>query len=324
MPHRLSVTAGFGLGVAFRCVFLLALLSVAASLHAAEPRASVPKVWNGELLEADEGAFYLQGIIADSSARLRPGRFSFTLLGRKRQLLYQFQTDTADLKEHPNQVWKLKEDDYDLMKVSLTDEQGQLRTWQGPYRHAFHISKQNLSHFGVWYLVQLKNELVLKVLVKKGKNVFKAEKSQGSFAGVIDGTTGHLLLNLKLAEPAAPQQLRQVLRSTRTISMQFKLNLFRQNAFAPAMAQVLQANDPDIRSCYLDLLERKPEAQGQLSFTFVYSSSTRSIKSLKMKQTDLPDEVFLECMNLKLMGLDFPIGPSLIGELSYQFATGAS
>lgn len=312
-------------GLGLRFLVLFALIWTGELSLAAAPRASVPKVWNGELLEADEGAFYLQGLIADSSARLLPGRFSFTLLGRRRQLLYQFQTDTASLQDHPSQVWKLKEDDYDLMHVSLSDGNGKLREWQGPYRHAFKISSQNLSHFGVWYLVQLKQDLLLKVLVKKGKNVFRPEKSQGSFATIIDGTSGHTLLALKAPTGAArgAQELRQVVRSSRTISMQFRLNLFRQNNFAPAMAEVLQANDPDIRSCYLDLLERSPSVQGQLSYTFVYSSSTRSIKSLKVKQSDLVDESFLECMMYKLMGLEFPIGPSLIGELSYQFALGS-
>ncbi len=297
-------------------------------LSASELRTLVPKVWNGELLEADEGAFYLQGVIADSSARFRPGSFTFTLLGRKRQLLYQFQTDTQDLKDHPAKVWKLKEDEYDLMRVSLTDPQGHVLQWQGPYRHSFKISGQNLAHFGVWYLVQMQKGL-LKVLAKRGKNVFRPEKSQGSFAAVIDGADGRILLNLKGSNAKTKagqdqQELRQVFRSSRTISMVYKLNLFRQNSFAPAMAKTLEANDPDIRSCYLDHLEREPNAQGQLSYTFVYSSVTKSIKSLKMKQSDINDSVFLECMMYKLMGLDFPVGPSLIGELSFQFALSGS
>lgn len=303
--------------------YVLLLLLCYQPSHAS-PRTLIPKVWQGELLEADEGALYLQSVLIDLEAQTRQGTYSFTLQGRRRQLSYTFQTSTADLKNPPDPIWKIKEDDYDLRQLVLIDDKGLRWEWKPPYRHSFKVQAKSLSYFGVWYLVQLKEKPQLKLLAKAGKNVMSRDRTQGAFQSIVEGATGRELVSLKEKKSKARGEMRQVLRSSRTIGMFYQLNLFRQNVHAPAMSQVFQANDPDIRSCYLELLDRQPEVQGKLDFTFVYSSQTKSIKSLKVKQTDIKENKFLECMKLKIMGLDFAIQSSLIGELSFSFQLGGS
>ncbi len=301
---------------------LLILLSFSSGLGWAAQRTLIPKVWNGELMEADEGGIYVQSVLADLGARSRNGSFNFVLQGRRRQLQYVFQTNASGLKESPQTVWKIKEDDYDLIAITLVDEQGLKWDWKGPYRHGFKVQGKSLSYFGVWYLVQIAQGHQLKILAKPGTNVFKDEQSQGAFQSIIEASTGRELKTLTEKAAVGKQELRHVIRSTQTIGMFYKLNLFKQNAYAEGMSQIIQANDPDIRSCYTDYIERVPDSQGQVAYTFVYSSVTKSIKSLKVKQTDFRDGRFLECLNLKLMGLDFNIGSSLIGELTFSFQLG--
>jgi hypothetical protein len=279
----------------------------------------IPKVWNGEALEADEGALYLQSQIVDTNARAQAGTFTFTLRGRKRQLLYIFQTETMPIDQHPHRVWKIKEDDYDIERIQSIDDDGHQREWRGPYRYSFRVQSRALSHFGAWYLVQLKQGGRLSLLIKKTRNVFDPNKSLGSFNRIIDAENGALLLELKQAAASQGSEIRQVFRTTRTIGMFYKLNLFRQNTFAPAMIRVLETHEADIRTCYTDYLERNPKVRGSLNYAFVYSGTTRSIRSLKIKNSDLQDGRFLECMMYKVMGLSFPVDKSLIGELSFTF-----
>lgn len=282
----------------------------------------IPKVWQGELMEKDEGAFYLQSLLVDLEAQSRRGSFSFQIRGKRREIIYSLQADTGTSKDAPDTVWKVKEDEYELLNLTLIDDSGKKWEWRGPHRNSFQVQTKKLSYWGSWYLVQIKGGQQLKMLSKAGPSKYPKDKTHGAFQAIIDGISGRQLVELDIQAPVKNAEIRHVMRSTRTIGMFYSLNLFRQNAHAPAMVQVIQANDPDIRSCYTDLLERTPDVQGKLTYTFIYSSQSHSIKSLKVKQSDLRDGKFMECMMYKLMGLSFVINQSLIGELGFSFQLG--
>lgn len=279
----------------------------------------VPKVWNGEALQTDEGLFYLQGSIIDSNAQHKGGSFSFVLFGKKQQKAYSMQFDTAALGQHPDKVWKLKEDDYQIAQVQHVDSRGMRWTWKGPYRTALQVRSRSLSNFGIWYLVQLKQAGQLSLLLKASKNTFQQSKSQGSIARVIEAQTGREQATFEQKAAARKGEIRAVFRSTRTIGMFYKLNLFRQNHYAPTVIGVIQSNDPDLRSCFTDFLDRGTTGQGTLTYTMLLSHQTHSIKTLKIKKAEIKDERFLECLYYKLMALSFPIKESMIGELSLIF-----
>jgi len=82
---------------------------------------------------------------------------------------------------------------------------------------------------------------------------------------------------------------------------------------------VIQSNDADIRSCYTDFLDRGTTAQGVVNYTMLLSNQSHSLKTLKVKQTDIKDERFMECLYYKLMALSFPVKESMIGELTLTF-----
>jgi hypothetical protein len=282
----------------------------------------VPKVWNGEALLKDEGLFYLQGSIIDSNAQHKGGSFSFILFGKNHQKAYSMQFDTAALGQHPDKVWKLKEDEYQIAQVQHVDNQGKRWIWKGPYRTALQVKSRSLSNFGIWYLVQLKQAGQLSIVIKASQNTFSAAKSQGSIARVIDGQTGREQASFEQKAAARKGEIRAVMRSTRTIGMFYKLNLFRQNQYAPTVVGVIQTNDPDLRTCFTDFLDRGGEGQGTISYTMLLSHQTHSIKTLKVKKAEFKDDRFLECLYYKLMALSFPIKESMIGELSLVFQVG--
>jgi hypothetical protein len=288
----------------------------------AEVTITVPKVWNGEALQKDEGLFYLQGSIVDSDAQHKGGSFSFVILGKKQQKAYSLVFDTGVLFLHPDKVWKLIEDDYQIVQVQHVDDKGKRWIWKGPYRTEFFVKSRSLSNFGIWYLVQLKEAGQLRLIIKPSKNIFKANKSQGSIARVIDGQTGREQANFEQKSAVRQGEIRAVMRSTQTIGMFYKLNLYRQNQYAPNVLGVIQANDSDLRTCFIEHLDRGSREHGTIIYTMLLSHQTHSIKTLKIKKTEIRDEGFMECLYYKLMGLSFPIKESMIGELALIFQLG--
>ncbi len=301
-------------------LYLFLSLSLTTPLKSQDSKLKlVPKIWNGEALQGDEGLFYLQGAILDQSAQSLGGQFSFELHGTQQRSVYSLSFSCGTMGQHPDKVWKVKVDNYEVRNVQHIDGKGQKWFWSGPYKHPLLIRKQSLSNFGSFYLVLLKQKGQLSFLIKIGQNVFQPQKSQGSFESIINGVSGMEMLALERKAPQKAGEIRAVIRTTRTIGMFYKLNLFRQNQHAKTVMDVIQANDPDIRSCYTDAIERGLEQQGQMNFTILLSHQTHSIRSMKLKLAEIKDEKFLECLYYKLMALSFPVPESMIGELGFQF-----
>ncbi len=317
MKTVLRIKGGFRV-LRIATIFSLIMWLLMGSLHA-QVVTLVPKLWKGEALQKDEGLFYLQGTVIDSDGKHRGGSFSYILYGKNQQKAYSLQFDILTLGQHPDKVWKLKEDEYQITQIQHIDSVGKRWSWAGPYRSKLLVKSRSLSNFGIWYLVQLKQSGQLSFLIKNSKNVFSSTKTQGSIARVIDGLSGQEQAVFEQKAAAKQGELRAAYRFSRSIAMYYKLNLFRQNQFAPLVIGVIQSNDADIRSCYTDFLDRGTVEQGLVNYTMLLSNQTHSIKTLKVKQTDIKDERFMECLYYKLMALSFPVKESMIGELTLTF-----
>ncbi len=280
---------------------------------------SLPKPWNGEIIEPDQGLVSLYSLMIDNTVKHRHGEFTFTLKGRRTKISYSFSTATQEPSLPPQHFWKIKEDTYDLMDGSFVDERGNRRTWKGPYPKPIVVKPRSISSMGFWYLVYLKADKRFNILLKPTRLDLPIENWKGNVATVFDGITGEEFNRYQGPEAAKTQGLRRVVTGVRTIKMLYKLDLFRFNSFAGDMSRVIQSNDADIRTCYTDLLEKDETAKGQLTYAFIYSGIAQGIKSLKIRKSSVSDAVFLECLNLKLRGLTFPLRQSLAGELSFQF-----
>lgn len=279
---------------------------------------SLPKIWKGETVEADQGLVSLYSVMIDTKTRLQNRDFSFVLKGRKHPFVYHFAAHTLDPKEIPHQFWKIRADIYELWEVRFVDEGGRTRKWQGPYPKPLIVSPQSLSSLGIWYLFALKDDSI-KVLLKPHPITLPPQKWKGDLQTTSDGFTGSILSRFKTEVGEKQLGLRRVLRGSRAIQMSYKLDLFQNNSVASEMARVFQANDADIRSCYTDLLEKQGDAKGDLIYSFVYSGIAQGIKSLKVKRSALKDSEFQECLYFKLRALTFPQRQSLAGELSFHF-----
>ncbi len=280
--------------------------------------ASIPKVWNGEIVEADQGLITLYAIIIDSKVKHRQGSFSFHIKGRKSGLTYSVSAQTQEPKLPPNQIWKVREDTYDLVDISLADERGKNRKWKGPYSKALVVTPKAISSLGVWYLATLADDQ-FKVLLKPIVPKIELGKWKGSVTGLTNGFTGEFTKRYKAEAEAKGFGFRKVIRATRSIDMRYGLDLFKMNTHARDMVRVIETNDGDIRSCYTDLLDKSPDSRGKLIYSFVYSGIDQGIKSLKIKENTIKNSEFQECLYFKLRGLTFPLRQSLAGELSFQF-----
>jgi len=282
---------------------------------------SLPKQWNGEILEADQGLVSLYSTMIDSSIKHRSGEFTFILKGRRSKISYSFSAATQDPAEAPSIYWKVKEDTYDLMEASFVDSKGRKRSWQGPYPKAITVKPRSISSMGNWYLVYLKADGRFNILLKPARPNIPLEKWQGSVRSLVDGLTGEDYELYKAPQSPKKSGFRQVVTGVRKIQMLYKLDLFKFNTYSREMSGIFQTNDADIRTCYTDLLDRDENAKGQLVYAFIYSGIAQGIKSLKIRRTTMTDAVFQECMHFKLRGLTFPIRQSVAGELIFQFNT---
>lgn len=281
---------------------------------------STPKVWNGEIIESDQGLVTLYAEMIDARVKNRSGPFSFLLRGKTTKLTYNFSAATQEPKLPPTQYWKIKADVYEILEVNFVDEKGRARKWKGPYPRTLTVTSRSLASLGNWYMVTLKDDQV-KILLKPVHIKLPLDKWKGSVQSITNAFTGSVLSRYKPIAADKNKDFRRVFRSTRSIQMVYKLDLFRMNSHAAEMAKVLQANDADIRSCYTDLIDKQSDAKGNLIYSFVYSGINQGIKSMKVKSTGpkLKDTEFSECLYFKLRGLTFPLRQSLAGELSFQF-----
>ncbi len=296
-------------------MWILAFVCALASLPLAANEVKTEKTapWNGAELAADQGVFFVQSTFIDTAAQTREAHLEFWLVGKSDQHVYNFEWSVTN--PGKSSQWPLKADSYELIRIRSLDSEGRDWNWRPTTAPIFQVEAGAISHFGHWFLVQVKKGQKLSLLIKPARMLplFKLPKS---FSRMIDGET-HAELFTSSEKTPPPQ--RSAAPVPDDLGVDMKLDLFRQSSQEPQMLQILQDRSGSLRSCYFEYLERNPKVSGQLAFTFIYSGSEHSIKSLKIKQADLRDQHFVQCLTDTIKGLSFPIEKSLIGELSFSF-----
>ena len=117
------------------------------------------------------------------------------------------------------------------------------------------------------------------------------------------------------------RDLRAVFRYDRKISMVYSINLFRDNRYARNVMSVIDRSDANIRQCYVDALEANDQLQGKVSYKFIISGKTKTMRSLKLISSGLNDNRMVECIYWKIAALDFPVPKSMLGEITFEFKT---
>ena len=105
----------------------------------------------------------------------------------------------------------------------------------------------------------------------------------------------------------------------RRVSMYYKLDLLKDNALSPAMAEVMRIGDDAVRGCYLERLEQSPQLKGQVALSFVLSKSSGTMRRIARIGGSLTDKPLVACIGRELGRLPFNPPRPVRGKLLYSF-----
>ena len=306
--------------------FLLAFM--ASNLFAAAP-AQTLSGWQGEYLNAKEGAFYFVLKSKDFNPPLDSASRVVLLINNlltKDSYVTSQKLEGNEEKFMP--IWKAPSGKYVISGLMLIDGKGRKRQWRSAQKMSFLIKRLFISNLGTWTITPGPSE-ALSVDMKVGPNLFKekGDKSESSVAGVINGFSGleqetiagNALVKKAQDNYGSPGELRAAYTIRRQIAMFFALNLFKDNNNARGVADILKVYDPQMRSCYTDRLEEKDGLRGTVGFKFVLSKQSQGIRSLKHVGGTLGDPPLVKCLFDILAGSTIPVNNNMIGELTYTF-----
>jgi hypothetical protein len=288
--------------------------------------------WHGELFDKKQGAFYFQyalkGFKAGKQQAAITGSLSVTVSNILRKKALVFAQDQSDPDELPRQLWKLPAGKYQIKSATLVDAAGVKRTWEPKDHNDFVVKRQSLSNLGLWtFSPEGDTGLSAKLTMTDNAYAEPGKKKDSPLAAVIDGFTG--LEQERFAGKRAKRDaeadhssqvaLRATATFTREISMFFRLDLFKYNYHAKAVAGVLTVSDPKMRTCYVDRLGDEKDLKGDVRFTFLLSKQTGTMARLKHTGGALKDAKLVECLYYELAQIQFPVPENMIGELTYSF-----
>jgi hypothetical protein len=130
------------------------------------------------------------------------------------------------------------------------------------------------------------------------------------------GTTRHA--NLELDEPTTTVSTTHV---TRKILMIYRLDLMKDNSHSLAVAQVIRADEPQVRNCYARRLNETTDIHGRLALTFNLNKATGRMERVTRTGGSLKDERLVTCVTSRLTQLSFNVPHDMSGKLDYLFGS---
>lgn len=285
------------------------------------------KQWQGEFFAKKQGGFYIKANPSDLLSNAYDFRFKIkNLLSKKNYVITQA---VDEISGPPQEVWKVPSGKYQILFVSIVDNKGVVRKGRPARKwQQFAVKRHSISNLGLW-TIKPKGSTFLTINTKQLKNSFASKKDDPtpSVAAVFDGYKGLIqqiiggknTLEHSKSNFSTTQEGRMILNYKINISMTYSLNLFRHNRRAQPIMDVVKAADPNIRQCYLEVLQSHPHLQGKLKFRFILSKNTQAIKSLKHSGGSLQHPPMTNCVYHKLGALTFPVKVNMIGELIFNF-----
>lgn len=301
------------------------LLNLSGPAAPAAPRYTSPALWQGEYFKPKEGGLYVKMILKkglDNADEVKVVLYNPLTKSR-----YLFTHGVDEVEGSPAEIWKLPSGKYRVEKVWVVDDNGIRRTWTSRKRSIV-IKRLSVSNLGLWTLVvRGKKKLAIKMKMVKNSYTEEQPKSKSSIRSVINGNNGlvqRIFAGKKLVKAARQNysqgnEMRATFSQTRQISMVYSLNLFHHNRYAKSVMQVLEAEDPSLRSCYTEALNENHNLSGNVKFKFLLSKTTRSMKRLKKTGGRIQDPAMIRCLYYKLAPLTFPVTTNMIGEVDYKF-----
>jgi hypothetical protein len=101
--------------------------------------------------------------------------------------------------------------------------------------------------------------------------------------------------------------------------MLYKVDLGAEQRYSKSIVSTLASQDLDLRTCYMDQLDRDGSLQGQISFRFRVNSSDGAMQNIKFQGGSLNSKKVAECLYYTLGKMQFPITKNLDGQLTFYF-----
>ena len=287
------------------------------------------KEWRGELMRANEGAFYWRNQLN----AFRKGVSSnvtvtfYNIILQKNVVISQAQ---SPVDRFPREMWRVPSGKYAIDRIELVDGAGIHRTWQrSPTAQWLVVVQRNsLSNLGIWVLSP-DGATGLKAQFFPGKNLYSEEgpKKESSIAAVINGFTGivqEVYGGNKVKAGADSNysdvsQMRGVVTTTRQILMTYRLDLLNDNSLNKDVMGALTGFDANFRSCYSRAVNGNTSLRGNIVFKVLISDKTGTIRKLRRSGGSLTDGAVTECLVTELMQIPLPVRKNMIGELTFMF-----
>lgn len=286
--------------------------------------------WGGELLPKDYGGFYvkirLQGFKKNSRGLFITSNVFIHLQevnqGKKYLVSQALGTDTTGQQK----VWKIPAGNYAIQKLSLNDNSGLTRTWVSKGKPQIFIRHLFLSNLGNLVLAPGQGKNLL-ALFQPAANQFVNTFQHDVFAAVMDGYTQKVQKKLGGADLFAKSEddfstgdeARAAFSMQRQISMHYKVDLGAQQRYSKSIVSTLASQDLDLRTCYMDQLDRDGSLQGQITFSFRVNSGDGSMQNIKFNGGSLNSKKVVECLYFTLGKMQFPIAKNLDGRVTFYF-----
>ncbi|WP_141735500.1 AgmX/PglI C-terminal domain-containing protein [Oligoflexus tunisiensis] len=313
--------------------FLIPIL-IGLILSAGSPLADDPytplEPWGGELLPKDYGGFYvkirLQGFKKNSRGLAITSNVFIHLhevsQGKKYVVSQPLGTDTTG----QQRVWKIPAGNYQVQKLSLNDNSGLTRTWISKGKPQIFIRHLFLSNLGDLVLAPGQGKALM-ALFQPAPDKFVNTFQHDAFAGVMDGYTQKIQKKLGGSELFAKSEdsfstsdeARAAFSTQRQISMHYKVDLGKEQRYSKSIVSTLVSQDLDLRTCYMDQLDRDGSLQGQISFRFRVNKGDGAMQNLKYSGGTLNSKKVVECLYFALGKMQFPIAKNLDGRVTFYF-----
>jgi hypothetical protein len=316
--------------VSLAAVVALATLLLAHGAALAAPAAPFAE-WRGEYFQKKQGGLFvkvqLKGFKGKKTQYVT-GTVNIHLFDLLKKRTYVLPQPIGNIDGYPDNLRKANAGKYVVKSIELVDPNGVKRTWTGPEKKTVVVKRLSLSNMGLWTLSPSGAQgLSVKFAMIPNSYTEEGDKKESSVMAVVNGFTG--LVQEKFAgkklEAAAENnfesgnELRATITFTRQIAMFYKLNLFKHNHHAKAVAQVLAVSDPNLRTCYTNRLDFNDSLRGEVKFNFILSKQTGTMSTLKNTGGSLNDPKLIECMYYELMQIQFPVKETILGELTYTY-----
>lgn len=309
------------------------VLSFPQSLKAAPAAALSSPLgpWNGEFLQANQGAiygrFYLDHFQKTRSFRDITNSVFMNVRNQKTGQVFTLSQAPNEGSSDPVQVWKIPAGSYSVEKLSINENTGITRVWSPTgKRPIFTVKYLNLSNLGLIRLSPF-GKFGLRVFFLSSPNVFENMTSHHSFVAVLDGYRGRVQKTLggtQVQKDARENfgvsgEARAAFSTSRQISMIYQVNSTGTQTSRQLLSSTISGQDSELRRCYMDQLDLQLGLRGTVTYNFQITGQSGSFKDLRYNGGTLNSPRAVECLTLALKKLQFPVNKTLVGQLAFQF-----